>query len=501
MNLFHFLDLAATRYPAKPAVICDDEQRTFRELRDRAAQLGAALLQMGITKGSSVGILSKNSVRYVEILCALMKIGARGVPINVRLTQHEIQWLCARVDMQAVFCETGLLDKIVSSAGLLPPHLITIGGSSGHEGIPYEQLLSRSVPADYLPDVNEDDASFIIFTAGTTGEPKGVVLTHGNLIWNSLNYTAALAMTPADIELAPTPLFHSSTLGRVFTYLFNGMTFILCKKFDPAECLSIIQRHRVTAITQVPTMYQMMLDVYDDRPWDTRSVKRAVSGASSLPVSLKERLPVLFPGAGFYDIYGITEGGPGVAVLTAQDFFRVIDSVGKPMLSVDVKIAGNADQPCAPGQVGEILCRGPNVMQGYMKDAVATAHALRQGWLHTGDMGWLDEEGFLHMSGRKKEIIISGGINVYPNEVEEVITRHPAVKEAAVVGVVDQLWGEKVSAAVVLKENQRCTQQELIEFCKQRLASFKCPRSVIFMQELPRNAARKILKTEIKKLF
>ena len=501
MNLFHFLDLAAARYPEKPAVICGEDQRTFRDLKIRAVQLGAALLQMGIKKGSSVAILSTNSVAYVEILCALTKIGAPGVPLNVRLTQSEISWILARMDIQAVFCETNLLDSINYLLGLPQPHIITLGSSDEYEGIPYEELFCRSIAADNFPIVSERDPSFIIFTAGTTGEPKGVVLTHGNHIWNTLNYTAALAMTPADIELAPTPLFHSSTLGRVFTYLFNGTTFILCKKFDPAESLSIIQRHRVTAITQVPTMYQMMLDVFDDKMWDTRSVRRAVSGASCMPVNIKERLPLLFPGAGFYDIYGITEGGPGITVLTAKDFFPARDSVGKPMLSVEVKIADCADQPCDPGQVGEILCRGPNIMQGYINDSVATSHALRGGWLHTGDIGWFDDEGFLHISGRKKDIIISGGINIYPREVEAVLNRHPAIKECAVIGAADALWGEKVSAAVVLKENHSCTQQELIGFCKQHLATFKCPRSVIFLQDLPRNAAGKIMKAEIKKLF
>ena len=261
-------------------------------------------------------------------------------------------------------------------------------------------------------------------------------------------------------------------LGRVFTYLFNGVTFILCKKFNPADCLSIIARERVTAITQAPTMYQMMQDVFKDGLWDTCSLRRVVSGASFLPASLKQRLKILFPHAGFYDLYGLTEGGPGISILTPKDFCQAIDSVGKPMLSVEVRIADDNDHSLTSGQVGEILCRGPNIMRGYLNDPAATDTALSGGWLHTGDMGWQDEEGFLYIAGRKKELIISGGTNIYPLEVEEVLHQHPAVKEAAVIGVEDQLWGEKVAAAVVLRQNKLCTEQQLIEFCRERSRFF-----------------------------
>lgn len=500
MNLFQFLDLAAARYPEKTAVICGANRCTFSALKRRADHLAASLLHLEIAKGAPVAILSANSIAYVEIICALMKIGAVGVPLNYRLTKNEIRRLLEHSAAKALFCETDLQDLITP-----PPEnlkfIISLGGTQGCAGISYDRLFTQPAAANSFPAVNEHDPSVILYTAGTTGEPKGVVLTHGNQIWNTLNYTAALAMTPDDIELAPTPLFHASTLGRVFTYLFNGVTFILCKNFNPADCLSIIARERVTAITQVPTMYQMMQDVFKDGMWDTSSLRRVVSGASFLPATLKQRLKILFPHAGFYNLYGLTEGGPGISILTPKDFYQAIDSVGKPMLSGEVKIADGNDHSLAPGQVGEMLCRGPNIMRGYFNDPAATDKALGGGWLHTGDMGWLDEAGFLYIAGRKKDLIISGGNNIYPLEVEEVLHQHPAVKEAAVIGVEDQLWGEKVSAAVVLGQNKACTAQQLMEFCRERLAAFKCPRAVIFTSELPRNAAQKIMKEEIRKLF
>ena len=279
------------------------------------------------------------------------------------------------------------------------------------------------------------------------------------------------------------------------------MTAIMVRKFDPAECLAIIEQEQVTSITQAPTMYRMMLDVWSEGTWDTRSVKRAVTGAAPMSAETKGSLKKLFPAAGFFDLYGLTEASPGVAILPPADFYQKAESVGRPMLSVEVRAAGADDQTLLPGQVGEILCRGPNIMQGYYKAPQATARVLRNGWLHTGDAGWIDEDGFIYLVGRNKDIIISGGVNIYPGEVEAVLMKHPAVKEAAVIGVEDALWGEKVVAFVVLEKNASCAAQLLMDFCREQLAGFKCPRSVVFTPELPRNAAQKIMKQELKKYY
>jgi len=246
-------------------------------------------------------------------------------------------------------------------------------------------------------------------------------------------------------------------------------------------------------------MYRMMLDAQSQGKWDTRSVKRAVTGAAPMSKETKESLKTLFPAAGFYDLYGLTEASPGVSILAPEDFYRKPESVGRPMLSVEVRAAGLDDQALAPGEAGEILCRGPNIMREYYKAPRATARALRGGWLHTGDAGWIDADGFIHISGRLKDIIISGGMNIYPGDVEAALMQHPAVQEAAVIGKEDELWGEKVTAFVVLKKNASCTAQVLIDFCRGQLAAFKCPRSVVFIPELPRNAAQKVMKQELKK--
>ena len=498
MNLAHFLDMAAARYPEKRAVICEGNTITYDALKRRADELSASLPRRGVTRGTPVAILSSNSIEYVEILFALMKAGAVAVPLNPRLTQREIKILIEHSEAKVLFCEKAFQELVPEKAGTLE-QVIGIGGKHPPAAVEYEELFHSGSCADGIPLVSENDPAAIIYTAGTTDEPKGVLLTHDNLIWNTLNYSAALGYGPQDIELAPTPLFHASTFGRIFTYVFNAMTAIMVRKFSPADCLSVIEQEQVTSITQAPTMYQMMLDVWSDGKWDTRSVKRAVTGAAPMSAEAKISLKNLFPRAGFFDLYGLTEASPGVAILTPADFYRKPESVGRPMLSVEVRAAGADDLKLPPGEVGEILCRGPSIMLEYYKAPQATARALHGGWLHTGDAGWIDEEGYVYLAGRIKDIIISGGVNIYPGEVEAVLMQHPAVKEAAVIGMQDALWGEKVVAVIVLHTNASCSAQVLLDFCRERLAAFKCPRSVAFLPELPRNAAQKVMKQELKR--
>jgi fatty-acyl-CoA synthase len=497
MNLAQFLDMAATRYPEKRAMICEGKSIAYGALKARADALSAALAGRGVTKGAAVAVLSANCIEYVEILFALMRLGAAAVPLNNRLTGRDIAALAAHAEAKVLFCEAAFLGLASETAGGL--QIIVIGGGHQQAHTAYEELFHSGPCAAELPQVAEPDPAAIIYTAGTTDEPKGVLLTHENVIWNTLNYSAALAYSPQDIELAPTPLYHTSTFGRIFTYVFNAMTAVLVRKFSAQECLAIIEREQVTSITQAPTMYRMMLDVLSEGTWNTRSVTRAVTGAAPMSAEEKKGLKKLFPAAGFFDLYGLTEAGPGVTILLPDDFFRRPESVGRPMLGVEVRAADAEGRTLPPGAVGEILCRGPNIMRGYYNAPLETARALQDGWLHTGDAGRLDEEGYVYLAGRIKDIIISGGVNIYPGEVETVLMQHPAVKEAAIIGMQDALWGEKVAAAVVLNTNASCTAELLINFCREHLASFKCPRAVVFVTALPRNTAQKILKQELKK--
>jgi len=499
MNLGYFLDKAADRFPEKTAVIGEGRRTTYRALKQRSDSLAASLACRGMLKGTRVAILAHNSIEYIETLFALMKLGAVCVPINTRLTAAETAVLLDHCRPAVIVYDQEFAEKIsgyTANAALR----VVIGRDQDRQAFSYESFASA--PANLLDvSVTEDDPSCIIYTAGTTGSPKGVILTHGNQVWNTMNYTAAYALCPEDIELAPTPLFHSSTLGRVFTYVFNAAAFILRRKFNPEACLELIQREKVTSITQAPTMYHMMHSAAQRSGYDLRSVKRAVTGASLMTPRAKQQLAELFPEAACYDLYGITEAAPGVAILQPRDFLRKPGSVGRPMLCVETAIVHEGGDFLPAGQVGEILCRGPNVMRGYYHDPDATAAALRGGWLHTGDMGFMDEEGFLHIVARKKEIIISGGVNIYPGEIEQVLMQHAGVADAAVIGVADEQWGEKVVAAVVPRDKSRGDREDILCFCKKHLAGFKCPRALFFIDGLPRNAAQKVLKNELESIY
>ncbi len=489
MNLWHILEHAARECPEQTAVICEGRELSYRTLAGRSSRLGAALPGMGVTAGKKAGILSCNCTAYIEIIFALMKIGAVAVPLNCRLTAGELETLAGHAGLAALFYSSSLEDR-------LPGHLpgiaraVCIHDETSYCTRDYEELCSGSAGSAACT-ADESSGSCILYTAGTTGTPKGVVLTHGAQIWNTLNYTAACSFLPDDIELAPTQLFHASTYGRVFTYIFNRIPFVLCTDFDPAACIDIIRRRRVTSVTQSPTMYAMMREAMDR---ELPGIRRAVTGASTMHPRDRQALADMFPRASLFDIYGMTEAGPGISCLAPHDFFRKPASVGQPMLSVEVAVAGT-EGSCAPqGETGEIMCRGPNPMRGYYNDPAATEAALAEGWLHTGDIGYMDDEGFVYISGRKKDIVISGGENIFPGEIEAVLMEHPAVCDAAVFGVPDERWGERVTAAVVRRPGAAVGDKDLLDFCRSRLAGFKRPRMIVFCEALPRNAAQKVLK-------
>lgn len=498
VNLWGFLEDAARRFPAKPAVVCARGDSPYARLRDRAAAFAGGLYALGVRKGTRVAVLSENSIDWVESVFALMRLGAVCVPLNWRLTAAEIHAHTCHAGVAVLLFSRALADMVPWSADGLQ-HTVCIDGACS--GTPLTGAGLREHGTGPAAAVSPQDPSCIIYTAGTTGSPRGVVLTHGIQTWNTLNYTAACGYGPGDVELAPTPLFHASTFGRLFTYVFNAATAILCPSFDPGECLDLVARYRVTAITQAPTMYGMLLAEQHVRPRETRSLRRLVTGAAPMSPQEKQQLQAAFPGAACYDIYGMTEAAPGISVLGPGEFLCRGESVGHPMLSVVAAVCDEQGCHLPPGREGEILCRGPNIMAGYYRDPEATAAALAGGWLHTGDVGTRDRQGFLTITGRKKEIIVSGGINIHPGEPEAVLKRHPAVADAAVFGSPDATWGEQVIAAVVLKPGHACTEAALRQHCRANLAAFKSPRTFVFLDELPRNAARKVLRHELARQY
>jgi acyl-CoA synthetase (AMP-forming)/AMP-acid ligase II len=490
------LTKSAHTLPDKIAVICDGKRVTYGELNARVNQLAHGLLHNGISRSSRVAILMYNSVELVEIYFALAKAGIVGIPLNFRLTSPELSYIIENSDATALIMGKGCEPTInqLKSKLLRLEHFITVEKD-------YHKLYQDQPDHEPGIKVNPEDESFIIYTSGTTGKPKGVILTHKNHFWNAINYTVAYQMDEKDVELALTPLFHSSTLGRVFTYVFTGATFIISNRFDPEQAMEFITQHKVTSITQTPTMYAALLNLPQADRFHTDSVKRVVSGAAPIFPEMKGELKKLFPHAGIFDLYGLTEASPGVTILGHHDPPGKITSVGRPMMSVKIKVIDEDSEELSPGENGEIICRGPNVMKGYYNNEAATQDVLKGGWLYTGDVGKIDQDGYLYLTGRKKEIIISGGENIYPAEVEVVLQQHPLILEAAVIGVPDGYWGESVKAIVVLKPGKSLTEREVIEYCKSQLALYKKPKSVDFVDALPRNVANKVMKAELLKRY
>ena len=496
--------LAATarQLPGKIAVICDDRPITYQELNARVNQIAHGFLHRGMDRQSRIATLMHNSVELVEIYFALAKAGMVGIPLNVRLTAPELCYMIDHSDATALI----LGGEFASTLNQLRPrlskveHVITVGDEYPNGGEFYNLYRNQST---HEPDikVNADDESFIIYTSGTTGKPKGVVLTHNNHMWNTINYTIAYPMEASDVELALTPMFHSSTLGRIFTYIFAGATLITSKRFDPVQAMELIGTYKVTSITQTPTMYAALLNLKAKDSHHTETVKRVVTGAAPVSPKMKGEIAQLFTHAGVFDLYGLTEASPGVTILRPNDPPDKTASVGKPMMSVEVKIVGDDGGQLPPGKIGNVVCRGPNVMKGYYKDLPSTQEVLRDGWLYTGDLGMMDGDGYLYLTGRKKELIISGGDNIYPAEIEAVLQQHPFILEAAVIGVPDKYWGESVKAIVVTKSGKTMTEREVIDYCKSRLASYKKPTSVAFIDALPKNAAGKVMKDELLKRY
>jgi acyl-CoA synthetase (AMP-forming)/AMP-acid ligase II len=486
---------SAARVPAKRALVCDDQELTYREFNARVNQTVHGFLQCGITAGDRVALLLHNSVELAALLMGLARAGIVGIPLNYRLHPGELAAVIGQSGATVLFVGE-VLESVLCALDPLPQSIRSVirvenapvkgGGFWG---------LSRSQPCSDPPLTAASGCdSFIIYTSGTTGFPRGVVLTHRNHFWNAVNYSVAYGMEAHDVELGLSPLFHSSTLGRMITCFFVGATFVTSRRFQPESALELIARRRVTSITQSPTMFAALGNLAGADRYDTGSVKRVVSGAAPLFPALRKELSRLFPRAGIFDLYGLTEAAPGVSILTPHDPPEKTDSVGRPMISVRIKIADDRGMAVPVGECGEVLCRGPNIMKGYYNNEAATAEALKDGWLCTGDMGKVDEDGYLYLTGRKKEMIIRGGEKIYPAAIERVLHAHPGIAEAAVIGVPDEYWGERVVAFVVPRRGKVVSAQEVQHHCQQHLAGYKIPTSVIIAETLPKNAAGKIIK-------
>jgi acyl-CoA synthetase (AMP-forming)/AMP-acid ligase II len=497
----------ARKFPDKEALIYGDTRLTYKQFNARVNQLAHAFLALGLKKGSKAAILSFNCNQFMETYFALGKIGAVAAPLNFRLHPDELTWITNHSDAEAFIIGEPFVETVRGIQKNLPQvkHYISITDKPVEGMLHFDSWMSKYPDEEPLILIDEDDPLFIMYTAGTTGRPKGAVITHKNEIVMWMLGTAFTLSEPGltdanDYVLfgAP-PIFHLASFGICQFMFYLGATVVLpTEVFNPAYIMETIEKEQINVILMVPAMSIFLLMLPDLDKYDTSSLKIWVSGAAILPTEVRKNIKQVFPNVRIFDLFGQTEMSPLVSGLRPSESEGRETSVGKPIPFIEVRIVDDNDNDVPVGEVGEAIYRGPTVMPEYYKNPEATAEAMRNGWFHGGDLVRQDEEGYIYIVDRKKDMIISGGENIYPAEIEEVLYQNPKVLECAVIGVSDEEWGEAIKAVVVCKEGQEMTGEEVIEYCKQHLASYKKPKSVDFIDALPRNPAGKVLKTVLR---
>ncbi len=514
MNVAANLVRNATLLPDKVAIRFGERTTTYAEFDRAANQVANGLRALGIGRGDKVALACPNLPHFPIAYYGILKLGAVVVPINVLLKGAEIAYHLKDSDSRAFLCFEGTPDLPLGQAGWdgfreagTCEHFALIMGDPSKPA-PIEgantlaQLMRDQSASCDLALTAADDTAVILYTSGTTGRPKGAELTHSNLMMNSLCNKGLMKLVADDVHLLVLPLFHS--FGQVVQMngaVLCGATMVLLPRFDPDAALAAMVKHQVTVFAGVPTMYIAILNLPDaDQRHDLRaiaaSMRVGVSGGAALPVEVLRQFERKFD-VTILEGYGLSETSP-VATFNQFEFECVPGSVGQAIAGVEVRIVDTHDQPVAVGEIGEVVIRGHNIMKGYYKRPEATAEAIRNGWFHSGDLGRMDERGYVYIVDRLKDMIIRGGFNVYPRELEEVMMSHEAIAQVAVIGVPEPMLGEEVKAVVMLKPGRQASAEELIAWCKERMAAYKYPRHIDIVAAMPMTATGKILKREMR---
>ena len=515
MNTTDFLSIATAICPDRVAIVFEQKRYTFSQLNERANRLANALLNLGVKKGDRVAILQVNCNQCVEAYFATAKLGAIYVPLNFRVKGNELTYMLNSSETNTLLIGERYIDLANSIRSNLTSvrHFISI--ESKHNGmLYYEDMLSSSAAEEVATDISDDDTTILMYTAGTTGQPKGVMLSH-----NSFAIYVLENVTPADPELAEgniltVPLYHVAGIQALMAAIYGGRTLIMERQFEPKEWMELVEKEKANRAMMVPTMLKQLLDHPDFGKHDLSSLKVITYGAAPMPLEVIKRALAVFPGVSFINAFGQTETASTITTLGPEDHIisgteeekekklKRLSSIGRPMSDIEMKVVDEAGNELPREEIGEIVARGPRVMSGYWKDEDKTEKTIdKEGWVHTGDMGYVDEDGYFFLSGRVTDMIIRGGENIAPEEVEAALRSHPKIEDVAVIGVPDEEWGEVPKAVVVIKEGATATPEEIIEHCRANLASFKRPRSVVFTDELPRNPMGKILKRVLREQY
>ncbi|GAC1538479.1 MAG: long-chain fatty acid--CoA ligase [Acidimicrobiales bacterium] len=490
MNLASNLTTSAQRSPDHPALRLDDVMLTYKDLDETSARVAGILEANGVGPGDRVGIMLPNVPAFASCYYGILRVGAVAVPMNVLLKRREVAFYLGNSGASLIFAWSDFAEAAEAGAADAGTIHVSVDPAT------WDGLLADATPRPDVVERADDDTAVILYTSGTTGTPKGAELTHANLMSNIKVASELFDTSSDDVILGALPLFHvfGQTCGLNVSVKVGGC-LTLIPRFDPAKALEMVARDKVTVFQGVPTMFAAMLHLPDADSYDVTTLRQCASGGAAMPLEVMRGFEEAF-NCIILEGYGLSETSP-VASFNHPDKERKPGSIGTPIAGVKMKIMDDQGNDLGVGEVGEIVIQGPNVMKGYWQLPEATDAAIVDGWFHSGDLGKTDDDGYFFIVDRKKDMIIRGGYNIYPREIEEVLYEHPAVREAAVLGVPDAMLGEEVGAAVVLKEGATASAEEIRDHVKAQVAAYKYPRHVWFIDELPKGSTGKILKREI----
>jgi acyl-CoA synthetase (AMP-forming)/AMP-acid ligase II len=507
MLLGDIIGLNADKTPGRLALVDGERELTFGQLHDRATRLANALLQLA-QPGDRIAILSQNVAEYVECYYGVPAAGMALTFLNYRLHPKEWAWILDNAEAKAVILERSFVEQLSPLLAEVPSlqHVIVIDGGGGPGTIDYQEMLASAASTPPPVQVGEDETAWLIYTSGTTGFPKGAMLTHRSLVTAVVESVIEYQPMSDERNLMAFPLCHVAGYSVPVNHLRGGLV-VLMRAYEPEQFMEMVQRYHITATAMAPTMLNFLLLHPRIEEYDLSSLRNIGYGAAAMPVEVLKAAIDKF-GPIVYSGFGMTELGGNVLTFPKAAHVRAVNgeehllaSCGTPMCLADVKVVDDHGVECPPDIVGEIVIRAEQVLKDYWRNEEGTKAAFEGGWFHTGDMAKRDREGFFYIVDRKKDMIITGGENVYSREVEEVVYTHPAVSEAAVIGLPDPTWGENVTAIVVLRDGMTATEDEIIALCRDRLAGYKKPKKVLFVDEIPKNVSGKILKRELRDQF
>ncbi|NQT30791.1 MAG: long-chain-fatty-acid--CoA ligase [Deltaproteobacteria bacterium] len=521
MVITEFLDLSAMLVPERTAIAFEGRRYSYAQLKERVNRLADSLNKLGLGKGERAAILEVNCNEYIEACFATLKVGGIFVPMNFRIQQEEMVYLVNKAEPKVLFVGSRYADMVHGIRSQLPSvkRFVVIGGK--HDGMEiYDELIASGSAEDKtFAELQDEDIAVLIFTAGTTGFPKGVPQDN-----NAYSSYVLSNVDPPDMEAPPEtnvlvmPLYHVAGMQALMAGIYGGRSIALMRQFDEKEWFETVQREKATRVMVVPTMLKRIVEYPDFAKYDLSSVRVITYGAAACPYEVLKKTIERFPGRALINAFGGTETSSTIAALRAEDqvitgreteaekekkLKRLATSIGLPLEDVEIQVRDEKGKELPAGQMGEIVVRGPRIMKGYWKDEERTEKAFTaDGWYRTGDLGYKDEEGYIYLTGRGDDVIVRGGENIGPDEVESVLSTHPKIEEVVVIGVKDEEWGQQVRAIVRLKKGEAATEAEIIDFCRPRLAGFKRPTSIIMViGELPKTSTGKTLRRKLREKY